>query len=97
METKFYITLNIKTGTGFECFGKFFMGCVKEFAEATFNKLKGSRDVDEKNILHLDLMAIRNDLPMNVHMISCTLEELAENCRIITMETFKVFNLEEKK
>lgn len=97
METTYCITLNIKTGTGFECFGKFFLGYIKEFAENTFSKLKGSREVNDRNILHLDLMAIRNDLPMNVHVISCTLEDLAENCKIITKETFKLFNLEEKQ
>jgi hypothetical protein len=95
METAYYITLNIKTGSGYESFGKFCIGSDKTFAENIFKKLKGSNEVTERNILHMDLVAMRNELPLNVHMISCTLEELTENCRIITCETFKLHNLEQ--
>jgi hypothetical protein len=38
-----------------------------------------------------------NDLPVNIQMISCPLDELAESCKIITKETFKLFNLKEKQ
>jgi hypothetical protein len=95
MKTAYYITLNIKTGSGYESFGKFCIGTDKKYAENIFKQLKGSSEVTEKNILHMDLVTLRNDLPVNVHMISCTLEELTENCRIITKETFKLHNLEE--
>jgi hypothetical protein len=30
-----------------------------------------------------------------MQMISCSLEDLAENCKIITRETFKQFNMKE--
>lgn len=97
METTYYITLNIKTGKGYESFGKFCIGSDRTYAENIFKKLKGSNEVTEKNILHMDLVESRNELPLNVHMISCTLEELTENCRTITRETFKLHNLEELK
>jgi hypothetical protein len=58
--------------------------------------LKGTTDIDEKNILHLDLMETRNGLPVNIQMITCTLEELAENCKIITRELFRLYNLEKR-
>jgi hypothetical protein len=95
-QTAFYIVLNLKTGNGFENFGKFSIGNAREFARSIFNKLKGRRDVDEKNVLHLDLIETSNGLPVNMQMISCSLEELAENCKIITREAFKLLNLAEK-
>jgi len=94
-QTTFNIVLNIKTCNGFECFGKFFVGNNKKFAEDIFDQLKGKKNIDEKSILQLDLVETRNGLPANMKMISCSLEELAENCKIITKETFKLLNLEE--
>lgn len=92
--TNFFIELNIKTANGFENYAKFFLGNDKSFAYGIFQKLKGSRDVNDKSILHLNFMEMSNTLPLNIQVISCTLDELAENCKIITKETFKVFNLE---
>jgi hypothetical protein len=40
-------------------------------------------------------METKNGLPVNMQMIGCSLEDLAENCKIITKETFKLFNLKE--
>ena len=93
-ETTFYIVLNIKTGNGFETYGRFFLGNDKDFAYSIFGKLKGNKKVNDKTILHLDFMETRRGLPVNIQVISCTLEELGENCKIITKETFKRFNLE---
>src|SRR5688500_18303786 len=90
MDTKFSIILNLKTGKGFETFGKFFIGNDRECASHIFSKLKGTQQVNDKNILHLDLVEKRNGLPVNVQLLTCTLEDLAENCKIITREIFKV-------
>ncbi len=92
-ETTFYILLNLKTVNGFESFGRFNLGNNKKAAHGVFQMLKGNKEVDEKNILHLDLMESRDGLPVNMEMLTCTLEELAENCRIITREMFIQFNL----
>ena len=94
-QTTFNIVLNIRTCNGYECFGKFFVGNNKEFATAIFDQLKGRKNVNEKTILQLDLVEKINGLPANMHMISCSLEELAENCKIITKEAFKLLNMEE--
>jgi hypothetical protein len=51
--------------------------------------------VDDKSILHFDLVESINGLPASLEMISCSLEELAENCKIITKETFRFINMEE--
>jgi hypothetical protein len=94
-ETHFDISLNIKTADGFECFGKFSIGNDRDAAYHVFQKLKGSKKVTDKSILTLELMEIRRGLPLNIQLMSCTLEQLAENCKIITKETFKLLNLKE--
>lgn len=94
-QTNFYIVLNLKTFQGYECFGKFFIGDNKASATDIFNQLKGRKMVNEKSLLQLDLMESKNGLPVNLQMISCSLEELAENCRIITKEIFRMINMEE--
>ena len=95
METKFYIVINIKSSKGFEGYGRFYIGNNREFAENVFNQLLGSDAVTEQNVLHLDFMEMVDELPVNIKMIRCTLSELAENCKIITKEVFKLFNLRE--
>jgi hypothetical protein len=94
-KTTFYIVLNIKTATGFESYGRFFIGNKKEMAEAIFSKLKGNKEVDEKAILTLDVVETINNLPVNMEVLSCSLEEMAENCKTITKETFRNLNLRE--
>lgn len=94
-QTTFYIVLNIRTGYGYECFGKFFIGNNKKSAASIFDQLKGKKNVDEESLLQLDLMESVNGLPTNMQMISCSLEELAENCKIITKERFRLLNMEE--
>ena len=94
-QTTFNIRLNIKTCTGFECFGKFFLGNKREFATAIFDQLKGTKDLDVKSILQLDLVESINGLPASIQVVSCSLEELAENCKLITKETFTAINMKE--
>ena len=60
-----------------------------------FSKLKGSWDVNEQHPLQMDFIEKRNSLPVNLKMISCNLEEIAENCKIITKELFTFLNLDE--
>lgn len=94
MDSQFYIVLNLKTTDGWESFGRFFLGNSKVHAYDLFRKLKGTSDVNEKTVLHLDFMETKQGLPVNLKMITCTLNQLAENCKIITMELFKLANLE---
>ena len=95
MKTTFYIVLNMKTTDGYESYGRFFIGNDRDFAHRLFAMLQGSEQVNEKDVLHLDLMETTNDLPLNVRVLNCTLDELTLNCRIITKEMFKLLNLEE--
>lgn len=93
-ETKFHIELHIKTSDDFSCYGKFTLGSNRKFASNLFQKMKGNKKADEKAILQLEFVETRNDLPVNIQVISCSLEQLAENCKTITKEIFKFANLE---
>lgn len=94
-ETSFYILINLKTVNGFESIGKFSIGNNRQFSYLLFKDLQGSSDVDEKAMLTMELMETVNELPVNLKIISCTLDELPEICRHITREMFKAINLEE--
>jgi len=93
METAFYILLYMKTPKGFESFARFYIGNQAEIALHLFGKLKGTTDKMDDRILQMDLMETRNNLPVNLKVLGCTLEEMAENCKIITKEAFKIFTL----
>ena len=94
METQFYIELTLKTAKGVESFAKFFMGDNREKAYDIFTKLIGTNIVNEKNLLHIDFIETIEGLPVNLKMITCTLDQLADNCKLITKELFKLKNLE---
>ena len=93
METTFYIALRMRTVNGFETFSKFFVGDDSTFASNVFGKLKGDKNTNEESILQMELTETKNELPLNIKIISCTLEELAENCKVIVKELFKYHNL----
>ena len=93
--TKFYIGINIKTIDGFDNIGKFYIGNNREAVSKIFTQLQGSPKVTEKSMLTLELMETIHNLPINLHLISCTLEELAYNCRTITKEVFLEKNMSE--
>lgn len=94
METQFYITITLKTHKGLESFAKFYIGNNRQLAFNIFRQLKGSQNVSEKNILYFDFLETEKGLPVNLDFITCTLNQLAENCRIITKELFISENLE---
>lgn len=94
METQFYITITLKTHKGLESFAKFFIGNNRHRASEIFKQLKGSHNVNEKNILYFDFLETEKGLPVSLDFITCTLNQLAENCRIITKELFILENFE---
>jgi len=95
MGDSFLIVMNIRTADGFESCGKFFIGNNRNAAESIFKRLKGSKKVSDKSILTFELMETSHGLPLNIQVISCSLDELAENCKIITKGIFKLLNLKE--
>jgi hypothetical protein len=93
MKTAFYILLYLKTPKGFECFARFNIGNDEELAIDLFDKLKGTTDKIDNCILQMDLMETRNNLPVNIKLLGCTLQEMTENCKVIAKEAFKIFTL----
>ena len=94
MENAFYILLYIKTHQGFRSFARFDIGNKEESARRLFEKLKGETEEIDGCILQMDLMETQHNLPVNLKVIGCTLEEMANNCKVICKEVFKSFTLE---
>jgi hypothetical protein len=97
METIFKIVVNMRTLEGMAEIGNFFVGNETEFAENMFSSLKGNPVLPGDTKLRLDL--IRKEeflLPVCLKSICCTLDEYAENCKLIARDVFKYFTLEDK-
>lgn len=95
MTTTFYIELNMKTTTGFERFGCVDLGDNRDFAESLFSGLEGKPANGDEGVLHMDLVEKYRGLPVNMLVISCTMEELCRNVKTLTRELFKRINLHE--
>jgi hypothetical protein len=95
MAKEYRITLHARTASGFDTFGEFFIGNDRQAAKELFNTLKGSPDNMENGLLLIELREINRNLPLDIQMIHCTLDQLAENCRLITKNQFKTLNLKE--
>ena len=93
MKHTFHIVLNMKTLNGFETIGKFCIGNNHDASNSVFELLHGTEVLQEADILHMDLVETIDSLPVNIRVISCTLEEFAGNCKLITKELFKLVNL----
>ena len=94
MESTFSITFSFKTSLGFECFANFSIGHHRKKAYDIFQQLKGETDIAEKDVLFIEFIETTKGLPINLKIISCTLDQLAENCKIITKELFKLKNID---
>lgn len=95
METQFYILLSLKTAAGFSDYGQYFFGDDREAANKLFRGLKGSNQLKDNCLLHIDLMETVGELPVKIKTICCTLDELGYNCKLIAREIFRLKNLEE--
>lgn len=84
----------MRTPSGFQDYGRFDLGDHRTFAYDLFSSLRGRTSVREDDILHMDLMELKEGLPVNIRVISCTADEMAANCKIVTKELFKHINLE---
>jgi hypothetical protein len=93
MDRQYFIELGFKTPDGPEIFGRFFAGNNCKRAGAIFSRLQGNRDINDGNVIFLTFVETSNGLPVDLDMIGCTLDELGENCKIITIELFKIYSL----
>ncbi|HEX3934389.1 MAG TPA: hypothetical protein VHW43_06895 [Puia sp.] len=93
MNTIFYLELNVKTTTGFERYGCFDLGEDRGLALTLFSRLEGQPPEGDAGVLHLDLVEKYRGLPVNIRVVSCTMDQLCRNVKIITRETFRRLNL----
>jgi len=95
METQFYILLSLKTTNGFVHYGQYFFGDDRQAAGQLFDQMKGSRELRDTALLHIDLMETVAELPVKIKTVCCTLDELCDNLKLITRELFRLKNLKE--
>ena len=93
MGKQYFIELGCKTPDGPEIFGRFFAGDNCKMARAIFCKLQGNRNINDNNVIFLTFVETSNELPVDLDMMGCTLDQLGENCKIITTELFKIYSL----
>ena len=96
MATEYRIVLDARTTTGLETIGEFFIGGDRDFAKHLFKTLKGSSNNIDDGMLLMELREITRDLPLDIQMIHCTLDEVAHNCRLITKNQFKTLTLKNR-
>ncbi len=94
MRTKYRISLNMRTASGMETVGCFYLGNDRAFAENTFGLLQGSEQVSEQTLLCMELTNLIGEVPLPLTIRHCTLEQLACNTRILARELFKQRSLE---
>jgi hypothetical protein len=95
MNTQYTTVISIRSLQGMQEIGTFFLGTEADFANSVFDSLKG--DLTSKNdvLIRVDLEKKEEGiLPVRMKSISCTLNQYAENCKIITRDIFKYFTLE---
>lgn len=95
MNTVYTIIVSIRTLHGMQEIGTFFLGPDVDFADSVFECLTGDVTLEDDALIRIDLEAKEDGiLPVRLKSISCTLNQYAENCKIITRDIFKFFTLE---
>lgn len=95
MDTTYNIVISIRTLHGMLEIGTFFLGTDVDFAQRVFDGLQGASILEDDALIRIDLEKKESDiLPARLVSISCTLDEYAENCKVITRDIFKFFTLE---
>jgi hypothetical protein len=94
MKREYYLSLSFRTPKGIETYGRYELGRDKNFAIAIFDELKGEEEVSESSILHIDLTESEDGVPFVRNVKHCTLDEIAENTKLITLQLFKRDGLE---
>jgi hypothetical protein len=95
MAIEYRIAIHARTSSGFDTIGEFFIGTDRQEANQLFKSLKGSPDNLEDGVLIMDLRELNRGLLFDVHMIQCTLDQVADNCRLITKHQFRALNLKD--
>jgi hypothetical protein len=76
--------MNMRTAGGYMRFAEFDLGMNREAVEALYASLEGCEPKGEEGILHLDLVEMRQGLPVSLRVLSCSLAEFGRNVCTIT-------------
>lgn len=90
----FQISLNMRTCRAIETYACFTVGCRQTFAQNLFDALEGRNEVSTDSVITIDLMMREEGIPYPLALKHCTIDQLAENVKLITKELFKQYNLE---
>jgi len=93
MEKTYYLSLNLKTPNGLEPYGRYDLGSDKDFARHVFDALMGIGEPAVQLVLHIDLIESEDGVPFVLNVKHCTLNEVAENTKRITVELFRYHGL----
>ena len=94
METQYYTVVKMKVLDAVIESGRFLMGDDLEFATDLYGRLSGDLIPGSQFMLRMELTAASENMQETLESKGCSLEELTENCRLITREMFKFLNLE---
>ena len=95
MAIEYRIALHARTPSGLDTIGEFFIGANRQAAKDLFNTLTGSSEGIQEGLLLMELQEINRNLPLDIRMIHCTLDQVAENCRLIAKAQFRALTLKE--
>jgi hypothetical protein len=84
----------MRTVEGFVRFGQFELGSDRESVESLYQMLEGREPEGDEGILHIDLVEMREGLPVSLRVLTCSAAELGRNVCTITREIFRWKNLE---
>ena len=92
-ETIFYLRISIRTLEGRVGKGKIYIGNDQSVVQELFNSFSGNKKAAEESMLLLELMETVNGQPACRQSLSCTLEELCENCKTSFKHLFLTLNI----
>ncbi|MBO9571291.1 MAG: hypothetical protein J7497_03660 [Chitinophagaceae bacterium] len=85
----YQLNIRLRTPSGEQLAATFFLGHSQDDADRLFNQLHGQRDLEPDAFIYFELVEIDNQLPVNLKMVSCDLEEAGVNMKLILKELFK--------
>ena len=91
MKTSFHISFSLRYGDCVEVFARFELGYDRAFTSNVFSHMQGLSNIHRA--LLIEPVELKDYLPVNFKLMSCSLDQLAVKCRTITKEIFKAKEL----
>ena len=85
----YQLNIRLHTPNGDELAATFFLGNSSGKADALFHQLHGRRNIEHDAFIYFELTEVVDQLPVNLKIISCDLEEAGLNMKLILKELFK--------